>query len=126
MNKYCIPQPPSTARGRHIYTQSGEKVCFIWVFDDEGREIFENHYGTARDIMTVKGCSQATAYRLIASEPKRYWLTDMRNRDRPKCYSVLPWSLIRKAKINPLGNPGWHSGPYQQQNRQKALDKITK
>ena len=125
MSNQQIPQPPCTARGHHVYKQTGDRVCYIWVLDAEGWRVIDNQYATAKTIMKLKKCSQATAYRIIASLPKRYWLIDMSKRPH-SCISVLPVQMLKRIEILPIGNPSWRNGLYQQQNRHKALDKITK
>lgn len=109
-----IPQLPTNIINRDCYTIDGERVRYMWILSDRGAEIIGNQFATAQDIMRVKKCSRTTAYRLIASEPKRYWITDTRNPDKPHCLSALPLRLVHKAKVQPVGNPNWRSGIYQQ------------
>lgn len=112
--KHYIPELPDHIISRDCYTVDGERVCYVWALSDRGAEIIGNQYATAEKIMRLKKCGRSTAYRLIASVPKRYWITDARDPNRPRCFSALPLSLVRKHKVQPVGNPNWRSGIYQQ------------
>lgn len=117
--RYGIPTPPAHALHHHAYELNGMLVCYIWVFDDEGARIIENQYVSARKMMSALGCSQATAYRLLAAENKRYWVADLRDKDKPRCYSALPRRRLSQLEVQPVGNPGWRSGIYQQGMRRR-------
>lgn len=112
--KYGIPNPPSRAAGHHAFMQDGTQVCYAWIMDEEGARIIENQFVSAQEIKKELSCSQATAYRVISRFKKRYWVADLRDEKKPRCYSALPRRLLASVEIQPVGNPGWRSGIYQQ------------
>lgn len=123
-----IPTPPRHSPGTHAIEQRGLYVCHIWAFDEEGAERIESQYSKARDIMRIKGVSQATAYRLIARHARRYWYVDM-SKTPARVWAVLPAEDVQAYDPAPRGNPNLRSGIYQQEiarRRRSPLDKRTK
>lgn len=114
MSRIKPPTPPYCGKGTHHIEHNGMFVCNIWCFDEEGARKIETQYKTAEGIMAVRGVSRATAYRLIKRQAKRYWLTDLRDPDKPTVRSVLPMDIVTNATVNPVGNPNLHNGIYQQ------------
>lgn len=116
-NRYGIPEPPAHANHHHAFQQNSFSACYIWVFDDEGARIIETQYAQVREVMTEKRCARSTAYRLIAAQGRRYWVSDCRDPQNPRCYTVIPRRVLRGLQVLPVGNPLWHSGHYQRRLR---------
>ena len=94
--------------------QEGLVVAYIWIFTDKGLATIESHYANAQQIQQALAASRATAYRIISRHAKRYWCCDYRDKDNPRCYSVLPWEQVHQATVLPIGNPNFSNGIYQQ------------
>lgn len=114
MRRIKVPTPPSHNSSMHNVIQDGITACHLWAFDDKGLAAIETQYGNCQAIQDQLGVSRATAYRIINRHHKRYWLTDYRDADHPKVYSVLPKSVVEQVTVYPVGNPNFHSGIYQQ------------
>lgn len=114
MAKVKVPNPGYIPRDCDTLEQNGTRVSFIWYFTDKGRGIIETQYNTPAQIQQQLGVSRATAYRLVAAHPKRYWVSDMRDQDNLRCYCVLPAEVVMGIIPRPVGNPNLHNGMYQQ------------
>lgn len=123
-----IPTPPRHSPTTHAIEQRGLYVCYLWAFDGEGAAQIESQYSKARDIMRMKGVSQATAYRIIARHTRRYWYVDMSSTPA-RVWAVLPTEIVQQHNPAPRGNPNLRSGIYQQdiaKRRRNPLDRCTK
>lgn len=114
MRKIDIPRIPSHGPNVQSIVQEGTKVGYIWILTDKGAGTIETQYASAPQIMEALGVSRATAYRIIARHPKRYWCSDTRDADAPRCYSVIPREALDAVTVLPLGNPNFANGIYQQ------------
>ena len=111
--KIKVPQPPRHGPGLHAIEQKGLTVTHIWALDKVGADRCETLYATAAAIARLKGVSRATAYRIIAKSAHRYWYVDM-SQEPARVWSVLPVEAVQTYAPGPQGNPGFHSGIYQQ------------
>lgn len=114
MRRIKIPTPPSHNKGTHAIEQIGAVVGYIWIFTNKGAATIETQYKNAQQIQEYLGVSRATAYRLIKKHPVRYWCSDCRDAESPKCYCVLPTKALDAMTIYPVGNPNFANGIYQQ------------
>lgn len=111
--KIKMPQPPRHGPGLHAIEQKGLTVTHIWALDEVGAKRCETLYATAAAIAQQRGCSRATAYRIIARSAHRYWYIDM-SQDPAHVWAVLPVEAVQAYAPGPEGNPGFRSGIYQQ------------
>lgn len=114
MRKIDIPRVPNHIKGTHSIIREGTSVGYIWILTDQGAATIETQYANAVQIMEALGVSRATAYRIIQRHEKRYWCSDTRDADNPRCYSVIPRKALDDVTVNPLGNPNFCNGIYQQ------------
>ena len=115
MGRIRIPDPGRWLYGPpEIYEKHGTRVSFLWYWTEAARRTIETQYKTPEELVTTLGISRATAYRLIAAQPKRYWCTDLRDEENPRVYAVVPTSVMENYVPRPVGNPNLHSGLYQQ------------
>ncbi len=111
-----MPRDPMEGRSHtnHTCIIDSPKARFIWVYTDEGALAIDTQYANAQGVARLTGVSRATAYRIMARLP-RYWLSDVRDPDAPRCYSVVKRSDLATVRLYPIGNPNFASGTYQQE-----------
>ncbi len=119
MRKSSIPQLPIHRHMGSYYIQEGILEGYIWILDDKGARAIETQYANAQQIRDELGVSRATAYRIIAKQKKRYWCSDVRESEKPRCYSVIPREALKHITVLPQGNPNFSSGIYQQRIARK-------
>ena len=119
MRKINVPTPPAHAPWVHSLEQLGITVGYIWIFTDQGARTIESQYKNAQQLQELLGISRATAYRLINRHKKRYWCSDVRDAENPRCYMVFPVKALNSITIYPVGNPNFANGVYQQHNARR-------
>ena len=116
MSKNQLPRPPiRVGRDTQCHVVGGDRVVHAWIFTDTGVGIIETQYWTAVHLQDRLGVSRATAYRIIAKQPVRYWVIDYRDEANPKCRCAIPATLAETITPNTVGNPNFRSGIYQQE-----------
>ncbi len=110
-----MPRDPMGGRQHtnHTCIIDSPKARYIWVYTDEGALAIDTQYANAQGVARLTGVSRATAYRIMQRLP-RYWLSDVRDPEAPKCFSVVKRSDLDRVTIYPKGNPNFASGIYQQ------------
>lgn len=114
MIRIKVPTPPYHTPNTHAEEHIGNAVGYIWIYTDTGAATIETQYKNAEQIQQALGVSRATAYRIIARHPKRYWCSDCRDADKPRCFCVVPTKVMEDYVKQPVGNPNFSNGIYQQ------------
>lgn len=114
MNRIKIPEPPHHSSNSQCIIQEGLVAGYIWIFTDKGAETIATQYANAEEIQEALQVSRATAYRIIQRQAKRYWCSDVRDAEHPRCYSVIPRKALEAVSVQGIGNPNFTNGIYQQ------------
>lgn len=109
-----MPNDPMKGRinTRDTYIWDSPKARYIWIYTDEGALTIDTQYVNAQGVARLAGVSRATAYRIMRKLP-RWWVSDVRDPDAPKCCSMVRRADLGQVRIYPRGNPNFASGIYQ-------------